>query len=84
MEKKIFDKKLIIAIVITVIISGLVGYYGGRYHERILMRKNFTQRRDITNGQFRPNGGFHQNQNSNMQPNAQPAPTEPSPQPSTN
>lgn len=37
-------KELIVGILLTTIIAGLIGFYGGRYYERQTFRKNIQDR----------------------------------------
>lgn len=38
------EKKVVINIIFAALLAGLVGFYGGRYYERQIMRKSFESR----------------------------------------
>lgn len=70
------NKQLITAIILSVLISGLLGFYGGRFYERKTFRNNMSQRmQNFRNGNFQPSQGSPRNNpqgKENMKP---PSPT---------
>lgn len=68
-KQLIANKQIIVIATFVCLISGLLGFYGGRYYERNIFRQSFASRRGTmmqnrnnTNGDFN-RGGMMDNQN---------------------
>lgn len=44
------DKKLVAYVCVSLLLGGLIGFYGGRYYERTTFRSQMTKNRGTQNG----------------------------------
>jgi hypothetical protein len=62
--KQKMDKKILIAIIVTFLVAGTLGFFGGTYYEKQIALKRFTQMRG--NFQGRAPGMMRQQFNNNL------------------
>lgn len=74
------NKQLIAAIIFSALISGLLGFYGGRFYERKTFRNSMSQRiPNFRNGNFRPGQRLQRNNPQGQENMVPPIPIEATP-----